>query len=264
MDAVRTRGGGLVITALTVGALVLSGCAAGKKAPTSEESAAIDGNAASIGNLLLREVAIAAPANGPSYAQGSDANLQLTLVNDGRTPDTLTGVTTSAAASVSESGTSGDLCSPATSPTPSSSASGSGTAETSGAASSSASSSSASSSSAGSSSASSSSAKSSSSKSSSAPSSAPSSAASSGAAAFAPITIAGNCRIAFGIGAGGPGLALHGLTAQLFPAAIVNVTFTFQNAGPVTVEVPVQLTTGQNETAQVVTAGESAAPSATE
>jgi copper(I)-binding protein len=62
---------------------------------------------------------------------------------------------------------------------------------------------------------------------------------------------------------GGPQLVLNSLKTQLFPAAVVTVTFTFQNAGSVTAEVPVQLTTTA-PSAPVVTAGLTPETSATE
>ena len=234
MRAVRTRFGA-VIGALVVCVLVLSGCAAGKKAPTSEETPAIDGTNASIGSLLLREVAIAAPTDGPSYAQGANANLQLVIVNNGTTADSLTGVTTSAAGSVSVAPMSASAsASPSasdSSPTSSASASSSSSAP--------------------------------SSPTSCAFSSAPASSAPP-APANLPAQLCPGSSVSFGVGAGPNVLVLNGLTAQLFPAAVVAITFQFQNAGSVTVQVPVQLTQNASPGGQIVTAGLSSGSSATE
>lgn len=224
MRAVRSRFGA-VFGALVVCVLVLSGCAAGKKAATSEETPAIDGTNASIGTLLLREVAIAPPTNGPSYAQGANANLQLVIVNTGTVADSLTGVTTSSAASVSVAAATASGT-PTGSPTDSSSSSAS----------------------------------------SSASSSSSSSASSSGSGtsgSFSPVVVAPNSSVSFGVGSGPTVLVLNSLTAQLFPAAAVSITFQFQNAGSVTVQVPVQLTQSQNQSGQIVTAGLSSEPSPT-
>jgi copper(I)-binding protein len=227
VTALRARFGAVIGT-LAVCALVLTGCAAGKKAPTAEETPAIDGTNASIGKLLLREVAIAAPKDGPSYAQGSNANLQLVIVNTGTVADSLTAVSTSAAGSVSVTSVS--------SATASSGASGSGSA--SGSASGSSSTSSSATESSGSSSA--------------------------AAGSFAPVELAPNSSVSFGIGSGTTVLVLNSLKAQLFPAAVVSVTFQFQNAGSLTVEVPVQLTASENPGGQTVTAGLTPESSASE
>lgn len=220
MRALRTRLGAVIGT-LVVCVLVLSGCAAGKKAPTSEETPAIDGTNASVGSLLLREVAIAAPTSGPSYAKGDNANLQLVIVNNGNTADSLTGVTTSAAGSVSVAAMQASG-SPSDSSSPSSSASSSDS------------------------------------------SSSSSSASSGGAGTFSPVELGANSSVSFGVGAGPNVLVLDGLTAQLFPAAVVAITFQFQNAGSVTVQVPVQLTQGTGSPGQVVTAGLTPETSASE
>lgn len=223
MTALRARFGAVIGT-LAVCALVLTGCAAGKKAPTSEETPAIDGTNASVGKLLLREVAIAAPKDGPSYAQGASATLQLVIVNTGAVADTLTAVTTTAASSVSATTATGTASSSGTADSPSVSGSTSG--------------------------------------SSSAPASASGSSASAGP--FAPVEIAPNSSVSFGVGSGSQVLVLNSLTAQLFPATVVSVTFQFQNAGSVTVQVPVQLTADESPGGQTVTAGLTSESSATE
>jgi hypothetical protein len=79
-------------------ALLLTGCAAGQRAATANEVPVIDGVTASIGQIDLRNVTILTPPKG-SYAAGSDADLQVYLVNNGQ-PDKLVSVSSSSAASV--------------------------------------------------------------------------------------------------------------------------------------------------------------------
>jgi copper(I)-binding protein len=86
--------------ALAAGALlVLGGCAAGQHAQTAEETPVVDGVSANVGDIALRAVAVAPPPD-KNYAQGSDATLQLVIVNGGDTDDELTRVSTPAAAEV--------------------------------------------------------------------------------------------------------------------------------------------------------------------
>src|SRR5690349_2439929 len=97
----------VAVAALAMCAVALtSACAAGEHAATSEESPAIDGVGASVGPgspILLREISIARPPNGVSYAAGDSADLMLVIVNNGRSADTLTSVSTPAAGSVTVS-----------------------------------------------------------------------------------------------------------------------------------------------------------------
>lgn len=86
--------------ALSVGALLaLGGCAAGQHAQTAAEVPAVDGVSANAGPIALRAVAVSPPDN-KSYAAGSDATLQLVIVNDSTTDDELTGVSTRDASEV--------------------------------------------------------------------------------------------------------------------------------------------------------------------
>lgn len=77
------------------GVLVTASCAAGQHAQTADVVPSIDGTHGQIGNMLLEGVAIHAP-DGPSYAAGSNAQLAITLVNNGSAPDKLTNVSSSA------------------------------------------------------------------------------------------------------------------------------------------------------------------------
>lgn len=101
-------GAALAITALT-------GCAAGQRAQTSSERAVIDGVDAQVGALILSDVTVAAPSSGTSYPKGGTAPLELVIVNQGKSGDALTSVTTSAAQSAIVSPT--PIAAPSASPT---------------------------------------------------------------------------------------------------------------------------------------------------
>jgi copper(I)-binding protein len=74
------------------GVLLAAGCAAGQHAQTAQVRPGIDGTLGSVGAISLDGVAVHAPS-GASYAKGSNAQLALTIVNDGTSPDTLVSVT---------------------------------------------------------------------------------------------------------------------------------------------------------------------------
>ena len=82
------RSRAVVAALLAAGATVLAGCQAGQQAQTAEQIPTIDGNYAQVGSLALRDVTIEYPETG-SWPQGSNARLQLTVVNEGRRRDRL-------------------------------------------------------------------------------------------------------------------------------------------------------------------------------
>lgn len=88
---------------LTAAALTLSGCAAGQYSQTADQVAAIDGANGTIGDITVLNARLA-PTAREDYAAGSDAQLLLWISNDSLKPDTLTGITTSAAESVDIAG----------------------------------------------------------------------------------------------------------------------------------------------------------------
>ena len=85
-----------VAALVAAGVTVLAGCQAGQQAQTAEQIPTIDGNYAQVGSLALRDVTIEYPETG-SWPQGSDARLQLVIVNEGRDADSLVEVRTDAA-----------------------------------------------------------------------------------------------------------------------------------------------------------------------
>lgn len=87
----------VTVAALAAGAaLALSGCGAGQLSQTATQVAAINGNAADIGEISLRNVHIVhPPTEGYTNARGGKAVLALAFVNNSETvPDELTSITT--------------------------------------------------------------------------------------------------------------------------------------------------------------------------
>lgn len=217
---VRRIGMGLI---LVTTALVSSACAAGQQAQTANEKPTFDGTQGSVGKIDLRGVAIEAPDQN-SWAAGSDVQLDLVIVNNGDSADTLTGITTTAARSWGGFSSTADA--QAVVDADSAGATASSSAPSSAPASSASSSSSPSSSS---------------SSSSPAPSSSTSSAAPLPVGATS-IAVPAGGAVAFSTPDSDRVLLLQGLTKMLYPAQEVAITFTFQNAGSVTLDVPVALT----------------------
>lgn len=88
---------------LAAACLALSGCAAGQYSQTANQVAAIDGANGTVGSLTVLNARLA-PTDSEDYPAGSSARLLLWISNDGLTPDTLNGVSTSAAKSVKITG----------------------------------------------------------------------------------------------------------------------------------------------------------------
>lgn len=215
--------------------LLLAGCAAGQDAQTINQQPPIDGASATAGDLSIRTAAIVSSTGNDSYAKDGSALLQLVVVNTGAQTVTLTDVSTPAAtgallstAGLPQTSAPSDTASAtdASSATASSSASASGSAATSPSSGSSAT---------GSASAS--------------PSSSPSDTSSAPAAPVStPIKIGPGQSVQIGYSVVGANVLLQGLTAPLYPAQTVPVTFTFTiGSGSSTVtqtinsDLPVQL-----------------------
>jgi copper(I)-binding protein len=84
----RRMGIGLVATCA---ALLTASCAAGQHAATANESPAIDGTSGLVGSIHLAAVALKAPPVS-CYLPGGDAALTLVIVNVGHSADTLSTV----------------------------------------------------------------------------------------------------------------------------------------------------------------------------
>jgi hypothetical protein len=204
---------GTLVAGATAGVLVLAGCAAGQDAQTIGQRPPIDGASASAGSIDVRAAGIISPDSGSSYKKGASAPLQLVLINTGPNDDTLTSISSPVATAglVNDAGgrQGGDSASPSATSSASDSSSASGSASVSSTASSSASSS--------------------------------SSATSSSATRSAPIKLPAGQSVQVGFGGSGPSASLTGLTAALYPAQPVQVTFTFGSGATVTVTMSVKL-----------------------
>jgi copper(I)-binding protein len=89
------RGLAGAVAALTIGASVLTGCAAGQISQTADQIANVDGAQGTVGPIGVRQALLATP-EGANYAKGSQAPLTLWISNDSQDPDTLTGISTDA------------------------------------------------------------------------------------------------------------------------------------------------------------------------
>jgi copper(I)-binding protein len=220
VEPARLRRFGVGLVAL-VAALTTASCTQGQHAQTAKESPAIDGTNASIGSIDLRDVAIVAPSTGPSYPVGSSAELTMVIVNNGSADDNLVGVTSTSAASVVLYGNGSDASSALTESPAAPSASSSPSTSASSSASSSASGSSA------------------------APSGVGVSTSPSGPSSLSfPLAIPAGERVTLGLTGTDKAFVIAGLMTSLYPATQIPITFTFQNAGTITIVVPVQLTSG--------------------
>jgi hypothetical protein len=80
---------------VALSAAVLSGCGAGQVSQTAVQEPAVNGNRATINNVLLRDVRIQAPQNGDFIQPGRTVDLVLVAVNQSPdVPDRLVGITT--------------------------------------------------------------------------------------------------------------------------------------------------------------------------
>lgn len=90
-----------ILPAVVVGlvALGIAGCSSGQVTQTDQMEPAVNGNKGDVGDIALRDIVIAYPAK-DSYRAGDDAPLTLAIVNTGGTDDELTAVSTPAAGTV--------------------------------------------------------------------------------------------------------------------------------------------------------------------
>jgi hypothetical protein len=85
----RTAGIGAIAVAA---AMLTSSCAAGRVAQTIRQRPAIDGVNAQVGPIAVRYLSIEAPSQGTSYPKGSALRLTGVFVNNGRSTDLLTNI----------------------------------------------------------------------------------------------------------------------------------------------------------------------------
>ena len=214
-----TIGAGLIAASLA-----LSGCANGQQAQTANETSVVDGVGTTVGAIDIRDASVVSPS-GPSYGVGSNALLQMSLINNAGTDDSLVSVTSSAAkqvllfpnlrATVPRIGpsSSGSAAGGSAAATPSSSTTGTGTAPSTPSTGSSANGSSA--------------------------TDAPTPTASTAPVDSLDLPAGGVVRI--GNTSSSKVIQLSGLTSALFPAMTIRLTFTFAKAGAVTLVMAVRL-----------------------
>lgn len=75
-------------------ALVLAGCGAGQITQTDTQQPAVNGTYAQVKTIVLRDAAVQYPTSGPGYPAGATPSLTLTVVNIGTQDDALVSVTT--------------------------------------------------------------------------------------------------------------------------------------------------------------------------
>jgi copper(I)-binding protein len=210
----RRLGAGLAAGA--VAATLLTGCAAGQVAQTVDQYPVVDGGAANAGQLSIRNAGIAPPAGLGGYAKGSNATLQLVIINGTNKDDQLVSASSPVAGGVvlSAVGMPGGLSvatssesesvslSPSTTVTGTPSASGSPSG---------------------------------------ASTSATASASGSGGASSTPIVVRADQAVQIGFSVIGPNIVLTGLTSALVPSQTVPVTFTFASGASVNIALPVKL-----------------------
>jgi copper(I)-binding protein len=91
-----------------MGAVALAGCGAGQITQTAEQTAAVNGASATVGQIAVRNAQIefdtAAADRAPTYAAGANAPLEMVIVNTGDAPDRLVSASSPVASSVQISG----------------------------------------------------------------------------------------------------------------------------------------------------------------
>lgn len=85
----RVLGAGVLVFGA---ALVLAGCGAGQITQTDSQQPAVNGTYAQVKTIALRDVAVQYPPQGPGYAAGAKPSLTLTIINQGTQDETLTSV----------------------------------------------------------------------------------------------------------------------------------------------------------------------------
>ncbi|MFJ7211780.1 hypothetical protein [Amycolatopsis sp. NPDC098790] len=75
-------------------ALALAGCGAGQLTQTDSQQPAVNGTYAQVKTIVLRDAAVQYPTSGPGYPAGATPSLTLTVVNIGTQDDSLVSVTT--------------------------------------------------------------------------------------------------------------------------------------------------------------------------
>ncbi|MGW4485871.1 hypothetical protein ACWEOE_18765 [Amycolatopsis sp. NPDC004368] len=189
--------------------LVLAGCGAGQITQTDTQQPAVNGTYATVKTLALRNVAIQYPAQGAAYSAGQSAPLTLTIANQGTQDDQLLSVSSTGTDSPAQLGGARDVVAGHTLVIGPDDAVESTNEQAPPTTSSSAE----------------------------APATGTSSTSSTTPTATSSASPGDGGATATALNEGTA--VLQGLKQPLWPGMTINVTFTFRNAGPITVEVPV-------------------------
>jgi copper(I)-binding protein len=93
----------IVTAALAAGlGLVAVGCSAGQVTQTDTQVAAVDGASGNAGPIAVRNAMLAFPADGNRYKDGEDVPLTFVIANTGSTPDKLLSIKTDASEAEAE------------------------------------------------------------------------------------------------------------------------------------------------------------------
>jgi copper(I)-binding protein len=93
----------IVTAALAAGlGLVAVGCSAGQVTQTDTQVAAVDGASGNAGPIAVRNAMLAFPADGNRYKDGEDAPLTFVIANTGSTPDKLLSIKSEASEAEAE------------------------------------------------------------------------------------------------------------------------------------------------------------------
>ncbi|WP_216213961.1 copper chaperone PCu(A)C [Amycolatopsis aidingensis] len=87
-------------------AIVVAGCGAGQITQTDTQEAAVNGAQATVGSIAIRDATLAYPPSDSVYRAGSNAQLNLRIINDSDQPAELASVSSEAAANATISGAS--------------------------------------------------------------------------------------------------------------------------------------------------------------
>jgi copper(I)-binding protein len=221
------------LRAATLGVLLfspvaLTACSAGQVTQTATQERDKTGAQAQVGDINLREVELAYPDLG-YYNSGDDAQLRLAIANDGTSDDTLVGVSGDDFSGATFAASGSGASAAATGATSSSAAASTSAATSSGATSTGATSTGATSTSA-------------------VPTGSAPATGTAPATGSASATSSGPSELAIPAGqtvfvgqqdGNGPTITLNGLSRSLTTGQTIKITFSFQNAGDVTVEVTV-------------------------
>lgn len=81
-------------------ALLIAGCSAGQITQTGTQEAAVNGAPAQVGSIAIRNAQLTVPAGSGVVQRGGDADVTMSIINEGTTDDQLVSASSDAASSV--------------------------------------------------------------------------------------------------------------------------------------------------------------------